>query len=216
MRRKVDWSLYLVTDRPLCLGRPIRRVVEEAVRGGATAVQLREKDCPTREFVEIARELRSLLRPLGVPLLINDRADVALAAGADGLHVGQDDLSVGDARRLLGDDAIIGLSAGTPDEVAAALLLDVDYIGVGPVFATQTKATDRPPWGPEGIARIRPTVRLPLVGIGGINASNAADVIAAGADGVAVVSAVCSASDARAAAQALRRAVEEGRRLSRP
>jgi len=196
--------LYLVTDRALSLGRPLEWVVSEAVAGGVTAVQLREKDCATREFVALARRLMILLHPLGVPLIINDRADVALAVKADGLHIGQSDMAYSDARRLMGPDAIIGLSVETPEQAAAAEPLDVDYLGVSPVFATATKDVGAPPWGTDGLRQLRVRSRHVLVGIGGINAANAASVIQAGADGVAVVSAICSAQDPRGAARQLR------------
>jgi thiamine-phosphate pyrophosphorylase len=212
MRPRVDWSLYLVTDRALALGRPIEWVVAEAVAGGVTVVQLREKDCSTREFVALARRLVAMLSPLGVPLIINDRADVALAVGADGLHIGQSDMDYADARRIMGPDAIIGLSAQTTQEAVAAERLDVDCLGVGPIFATTTKEVDNPPWGPEGLRDLRARSRHALVGIGGINASNAASVIRAGADGVAVVSAICSAPDPRNAARELREIITHARK----
>ena len=134
MRKDFDMSLYLVTDRPLSRGRDIEWIVEEAVKGGATVVQLREKDCSTAEFVSIASRLMEKLKPLGVPLIINDRIDVALAVDADGVHIGQSDMPYATARRLLGNDKIIGLSVETMDEVVEANALDVDYIGVSPVY----------------------------------------------------------------------------------
>jgi thiamine-phosphate pyrophosphorylase len=211
MRPVVDWSLYLVTDRALSLGRSIEEVVLAAVDGGVTAVQLREKECSTREFVDLARSLKKLLAPRGVPLLINDRIDVALAAEADGVHIGQSDMSYGDARGLLGPDALIGLSVETPEQAAEAGPLDCDYLGVGPVFPTATKADAAPAWGLGRLAELRQTSRHRLVGIGGINSSNAAAVAAAGADGIAVVSAICSAPDCSAAASLLRRTIGDAR-----
>jgi thiamine-phosphate pyrophosphorylase len=176
-----------------------------------TAVQLREKDCPTREFLEIARRLLGRLDRAGIPLIINDRVDIALAAGAAGVHLGQDDLPVLDARRLLGPGAIIGLSVETPEQAATADALDVSYLGVSPVFATLTKTGAKSPWGLDGLRRLRALSRRTLVAIGGINASNAADVLASGADGLAVVSAVCAAPDPEAAARRLRDIVDRGR-----
>lgn len=211
MRRVVDWSLYLVTDRLLALGRPIEEIVLEAVEGGVTAVQLREKDCPTREFVSLARNLKQLLAPRGVPLLINDRVDVALAAGADGVHIGQSDMDYRDARRLLGAGALIGLSVETPAQAADAQSFDCDYLGVGPIFPTATKSDAAPAWGLDRLAELRRTTRHRLVAIGGIGLSNADLVVRAGADGIAVVSAICSAPDPRAAAASLRGVMEAAR-----
>jgi thiamine-phosphate pyrophosphorylase len=211
MRRAVDWSLYLVTDRPLCLGRSVEQIVLEAVAGGVTAVQLREKECSTREFVALARGLKKLLAPRGVPLLINDRVDVALAAEADGVHIGQSDMAYGDARALLGPDALIGLSVETPEQAAEAQSFDCDYLGVGPIFPTATKSDAAPAWGLDRLAELRHHSRQRLVAIGGINASNAALVAATGADGIAVVSAICSAPDARAAAAHLFGIIEDAR-----
>jgi len=207
----VNWSLYLVTDRGLSLGRPLETIVEQALLGGATVVQLREKNCTTREFIALARRLKDITAAFAAPLIINDRADVALAADIPGLHVGQDDMDWADARRLMGPDAILGLSAGTEEHVLAAQNADVQCLGVGPVFATPTKSDAAPAWGLERLRRIRPRCRQPLVAIGGVNAANATDVIRAGADGLAVVSALCSAPDVRDAARRLRDAIEAAR-----
>jgi len=211
MKPTADWSLYLVTDRPLSLGRPIDEIVRAAVDGGVTAVQLREKECSTREFIALARELKGLLAPRGVPLLINDRVDVALASGADGVHIGQSDMAYRDARMLLGPDALIGLSVETSQQAAEAADWDCDYLGVGPIFPTATKSDAAPAWGLDSLAGLRRTSRHALVAIGGINASNAASIAAAGADGIAVVSAICSAPDPRAAAADLRTIIEQAR-----
>jgi thiamine-phosphate pyrophosphorylase len=211
IRPAVDWSLYLVTDRALSLGRPIEEIVLAAVAGGVTAVQLREKNCSTREIVALARALMQLLTPRGVPLLINDRVDVALAAGADGVHIGQSDMAYRDARALLGARALIGLSVETAEQACEAQLYDCDYLGVGPIFPTTTKSDAAPAWGLDRLAELRKSSRHPLVAIGGIGASNVAMVTAAGADGIAVVSAICSASDPRAAAAQLRMVIEETR-----
>lgn len=188
-------GLYLVTDRGLCGGRPLEEVVRLAVEGGASCVQLREKDLSTREFVETASAVKSILRPSGVPLVINDRIDVALAVGAEGVHIGQGDMPYETARRLMGRSAIIGLSVETWEDVEEARDLDVDYLGVSPVFPTPTKTDTRSAWGLEGLARIRAYVKHPLVAIGGMNRQNAAAAVRAGADGIAVVSAICSAPD---------------------
>ena len=155
MRPRRDWSLYLVTDRRLARARSLEDLVGAALRGGVTAVQLREKECATREMVDLARALKAILAPAGVPLVIDDRVDVALAACADGVHIGQSDMDYRDARRLLGEDAIIGLSVETPEQAERATALDVDYLGVGPVFATLTKTDAAPAWGIEGLAALR-------------------------------------------------------------
>lgn len=213
MSRSFDLSVYLVTDRPLCLGRDLLDIVGRAVRGGVSMVQLREKKADTREFVELARALKAMLASTGVPLLINDRADVALAAGADGVHVGQGDMHVLDVRRILGPRAILGLSTDTLEQVLEAEELPVDYYGVGPVFPTSTKTDfSHQPWGIDGLRHLRPRIRRPMVGIGGVNAENAARIVSAGAEGVAVVSAICSAPSPEEAASALARAVTAGRK----
>jgi thiamine-phosphate pyrophosphorylase len=203
-----DWRLYLVTDRGLALGRPIEDVAAAAVRGGVTAVQLREKECSTREFVELGRALRRRLAPAGVPLLVNDRVDVALAVGADGVHIGQQDMDYATARRLLGPEAAIGLSIETAEQARAAEALDVEYIGVGPVFATATKPDAAAALGIEGLAAVRALSRHTIVAIGGVGPANARRMLEAGADGLAVVSAICSAADPEAAARELRRALD--------
>ena len=196
-------DLHLVTDRAMCAGLGIERVVGEAVAGGVTTVQLRDDETPTGDLVELARRLAVLLAPTGVPLIVNNRLDVAVAAGAAGLHVGQSDAPPGAARARLGPGAIIGLSITDPAQVAAVPTGIVDYLGVGPVFATATKADAAPPMGLEGLAAVRPLTALPIVAIGGIAAGNAAAAIAAGAQGVAVVSAVCAAPEPRRAAGVL-------------
>jgi thiamine-phosphate pyrophosphorylase len=208
MRPPRDWRLCLVTDRDLAGGRPMAWVVAEALRGGITAVQLREKSCPIRDFIQYGRELQKLLAPLQVPLIVNDRVDVALAIGADGVHLGQQDMDCVTARRLLGLDAIIGLSIETVEQARAAAPLDIDYLGVGPVFPTATKSDAAPPLGLAGLAEVRAVSRRPLLAIGGIGMENAARAMRAGADGIAVVSAICAAADPRRAARELRQAVD--------
>jgi thiamine-phosphate pyrophosphorylase len=196
-------GLYFVTDNGLCGNRPLADVVLQAIRGGARCVQLREKSAATRVFIDEARRIKELMAPFRVPLLINDRLDVALAVGADGVHVGQDDMPYAIARKLLGPKAIIGLSVETWEDVEQAETLDVDYLGVSPIFATPTKTDTKEPWGIEGLARIKAFSHHPLVAIGGLNASNAEGVVMAGADGVAVVSAICASPNPLAAAQEL-------------
>jgi thiamine-phosphate pyrophosphorylase len=192
-------GVYLVTDRGLCRKRSLQDIVLQAAQGGAAYVQLREKDLSTRDFVEEAIAVKKLLLPFHVPLIINDRIDVVLACGADGVHIGQEDMPYATARKLMGQEAIIGLSVETWADVEASQNLDVDYIGVSPVFATPTKIDTKEPWGLEGLRKIKSFSRHPLVAIGGINESNARTVVKVGADCLAVVSAVCSADDPAAA-----------------
>jgi thiamine-phosphate pyrophosphorylase len=201
--------LYLVTDQSLLRGRPLADVVAAAVQGGVSCVQLREKNLGTRDFLAQALLLKKLLAPLRVPLVINDRIDIALACGADGVHLGQSDLPVAEARRLLPPEVFIGWSVERMDEVLQSAALPVDYLGVSPVFATPTKTDTARAWGLDGLAQVRAATRLPLVAIGGIHAGNARDVLRAGADGLAVVSALCAADDPRAAAVGLRSVCDE-------
>lgn len=194
-------GLCLVTDRGACAGRPLEEVVRRALDGGISSVQLREKDLGTREFVAQAKALKALLG--STPLIINDRVDVALACGAAGVHVGQSDMDPEDARRLLGPQAILGLSVETWEDVMRAQDQPVDYLGVSPVFGTPTKTDTKGAWGLEGLARIRTFSRHPLVAIGGIHQGNVGEVVRAGAEGIAVVSAICGAEEPEEAARRL-------------
>lgn len=200
--------LYLVTDRRLCGERGLEAVVASAVRGGASCVQLREKETATRDFVALAVGLKRLLGPLGIPLVINDRIDVALACGADGVHLGQSDMLPEVARGLLPPQVFIGWSVETPQDVVRSAGLPVDYLGVSPVFATPTKTDTAAAWGLEGLQRVRGMTGLPLVAIGGIHPDNAAQVLRAGADGLAVVSALCGVDDPCAAARTFHERME--------
>lgn len=202
-------SLYLVTDRNLALGRRLEDVVGEAVRGGVTMVQLREKSCSSREFLELALSLKACLAATGVPLIIDDRVDIALACDADGVHVGQHDLPYDAVRRILGPDKIVGLSVESLDDAVRANDMDVDYIGISPVYSTPTKTDTAPALGLDGVRAISAVSVHPSVGIGGINAGNVREIIRAGADGVAVVSAIMSAEDPYAAASVLRSLISE-------
>lgn len=186
-------GIYLVTGD--CPGSDIETVVAKAAKACVCCVQLREKTADTRTFLNKAIRLKGLLSPLGIPLIINDRLDIALASGADGVHIGQSDMPYEKARQLLGPKTIIGLSVETWEDVEAAQDLDLAYIGVSPVFATPTKTDTKEPWGLGGLARIRAYSRHTLVAIGGLNSSNVPDVVRAGADAVAVVSAICGAKD---------------------
>jgi thiamine-phosphate pyrophosphorylase len=196
-------GLYFVTDRALCGDKPLTDVILQAIRGGAACIQLREKEVTTRFFVEKARQIKALMAPFRVPLIINDRLDVALAVKADGVHVGQDDMPYEIARELMGPEAIIGISVETWEDVQRAEGLDVDYLGVSPIFATPTKMDTQEPWGLEGLIRISAFSRHPLVAIGGLNPSNAEAVVMAGADSIAVVSAICASPDPYAASREL-------------
>lgn len=205
---KLDLRLYLVTDRGYMGERSIDTVVAQAVRGGATMVQLREKECSTKEFVDLGRRLKNLLSPLEIPLIINDRLDVAQAVKAEGVHLGQKDMPYKVARRILGPEIIIGLSVESLADAEEAADWDVDYFGVSPIYATPTKTDTGRPWGLEGLRELRKITKHPLVAIGGINAENASQVIEAGADGVAVVSAICAATDPEGPARSILNAVD--------
>jgi len=196
--------LYLVTDQASLRGRSLHDVVLAAVQGGVSCVQLREKNACGRDFLAQALALQALLGPLGIPLVINDRIDIALACGAQGVHLGQSDLPVAAARRLLPPQVFIGWSVETLHDVALSAELPVDYLGVSPVFATPTKTDTALPWELEGLTRARARTALPLVAIGGIQPGNARAVLQAGADGLAIVSAICSADDPRAASRHFR------------
>lgn len=209
----VDLRLYALVDPAVAGGRSVTDLAR-SIAGSVTLVQLRDKQGGTRAMIEEARALRSVLKPAGVPLLINDRVDVALAAETDGVHVGQDDMSVADARRLLGRNAIIGLSLSSEQHAQEAPLDLVDYVGIGAVYPTGSKYDASAPIGVAGLREIVQAVRarepgFPVCAISGINAGNAADTIAAGADGVAVISALSLVADPARAARELRAVVDD-------
>jgi thiamine-phosphate pyrophosphorylase len=210
-KHSIDYSLYLVTDRKLSRGRPTLGVVQAAVQGGVTCVQLREKSCSTREFIEEARAIKSFLSASSIPLIINDRIDVALAIGADGVHLGQTDMPLVIARSIVGEDMIIGISAECLQDAVEAEKMGADYLGVSPIYDTATKPDTAPSLGLEGLRRIRSAVKLPLVGIGGLNLTNAAEVVVNGAQGVAVVSAIVSAENCETAARQLRDVIDRAK-----
>jgi thiamine-phosphate pyrophosphorylase len=210
----IDLRLNAIVDPERANGRPLVELTRMVVAGGATLIQLRDKHGSTRRMIEEARAIHAALAGTGVPLVINDRVDVALAAEADGVHVGQDDMRAEDARRLLGRKAIVGLSIKTVAQANAAPLDLLDYAGVGGVYATASKDNPDPPIGIAGLRDIVVALRarrgdLPICGIAGIDASNAAPVIAAGADGVAVISALSMQNDPQAAARQLRAIVDQ-------
>ena len=209
--KNIDYSLYLVTDRGLARGRSTVEVVKAAVSGGVTCIQLREKDCSTLEFIEQARAIKNFLEEREVPLIINDRLDVALAVGADGVHLGQKDMPLEMARKIAGSSMLIGISAESVQDAIEAENGGADYLGVSPIYATPTKTDTAPPLGIQGLREIKNRVKIPLVGIGGLNNSNAAEVIRNGADGVAVVSAIVAAEDPETAAMNLKQIINEAR-----
>ncbi|MDR1247279.1 MAG: thiamine phosphate synthase [Clostridiales Family XIII bacterium] len=199
--------LYLCTDRALARERSLDQVTEIAIKGGVTMVQLREKELNTRDFLKAAFSMRSLTRRLGVPLVINDRADIALAVGADGVHLGASDMPVETARKIVGTGIFIGATARSVEAALTAKRAGADYLGVGAMFPTGTKS-DTVTIGADALRDIKAATGLPIVGIGGVNAHNAESVMLAGASGIAVVSAILSAEDVYAAARALRLAAE--------
>jgi thiamine-phosphate pyrophosphorylase len=208
----VDLRLYALIDPAVAGGRTLADLAQR-IAGSATLVQLRDKHGSTRALVEEARELTVVLAPLDIPLIINDRVDVALAAEADGVHIGQDDMSPADARLLLGRTAIIGLSIKTVEQAMAAPLDHLDYVAIGGVYGTTSKEDAKAPIGVEGLRAVVQAIRardrkFPICAIAGINESNAADVIAAGADGVSVISALSLAADPGLAAANLRSTVD--------
>jgi thiamine-phosphate pyrophosphorylase len=211
-RKQADWRVYVITAGPEhARGRSHIAIAEAAIRGGATAVQLRMKDAPAGAMLDAARIIVSRCRAAGVRFIVNDRVDVALASRADGVHVGQDDLPAVDARALLGTSAFLGVSAATVDEAGAAARAGADYLGVGAIYATATKSNAGAAVGPARIAEIAASCDLPIVGIGGITVENAAAVICAGAAGVAVITAVTMADDMADATRRLRQAVDRAR-----
>lgn len=213
MKGKIDYSLYLVTDRGLSLGRSHLEIIKEAVAGGVTVVQLREKELESGEFYKEAMQIREHLRSCGCPLIINDRVDIALAVDAEGAHIGQSDLPLHVVRKMLGPGKLIGVSVFTPEEAREAEAQGADYLGLSPILMTATKPELVCQIGFEGIAPIRKATRLPLVGIGSMNETNAFEAVRCGLDGVAVVSAICARPDVRAASALIRREVDRAKAL---
>jgi thiamine-phosphate pyrophosphorylase len=212
-RLAFDLSLYLVIGPDATAGRDVTSVALAAVRGGATMVQLRYK-VGASEIMQAAREVIEVLRPTGVPVIINDRVDLARALGAQGVHLGQGDTPPAEARAVLGEDAIVGLSITDPEQMKKIDPAVVDYLGAGPIFETGSKPDAAPPLGLEALSRIAAGIRLPVAAIGGITEANATAVIRAGADGLAVISAICAADNPEEAARTLVARIDEAR--SRP
>lgn len=204
-----DFDVYLVTDAELSADRSTVEIVESAIRGGVDIVQLREKGADARERYELGKELRELTREAEIPLVVNDRVDLATAIDADGVHLGDDDLPISAAREQIGTDAIVGRSVSTPEAAREAESEGADYLGVGAVYGTTSKDTDpeQSNIGLDRVRAIRETTDLPFVGIGGVTPDNARPVVEAGADGVAVISAITAAEDPEAATRRLGNAV---------
>jgi thiamine-phosphate pyrophosphorylase len=202
---RFDPTLYLVTDPVLCARGGVVETVAAALAGGVTAVQLRDKTASDADMLALAARLKAILAPRRVPLIVNDRIDVAIASGADGLHVGQADVDAAQARRRLPAGAILGLSVERVEHMAGVDPAVVDYVGAGPVFATSTKPDHAAPIGLDGLATIVRASPVPVVAIGGLDARHVASVFATGAKGLAVVSAICAAEDPAIAAANFRR-----------
>jgi len=197
--KKIDWRLCLVADADYARGLDLLDLMMRSVKAGATLVQVRAKTLPDREFLELCQAAQTKLSKRGVPLIVNDRADIALAAGASGVHLGQEDLPLPSARALLGHTRLVGVSVTSVEEARRAWHGGADYVGAGPVFATSTKDCTAPPLGLEGLKKIRSAVRIPILAIGGLTPANARQVLDSGADGLAVISAILGAADTAAA-----------------
>ena len=208
MKAQPDYSIYLITDDGCLQGRALLDCVREALEGGVTLVQYRAKTASSAEMYNEALQLKAMCDSFKVPLIINDRLDIAMAVGAAGVHLGQDDLPCAAARRILGEDYIIGVSAHNPAEAAEALERGADYLGCGAVFGTATKA-DVKKLGTEGLTTICREKGLPVVGIGGVTADNYREVRAAGADGAAIVSGILAQPDIRTTVRAIAKVSEE-------
>jgi thiamine-phosphate pyrophosphorylase len=206
-----SWEVYLVTDRAFSRGRSTLEIVQAASKGGVSAVQLREKELDTRAFYEEGLKIRDILRSSRVPLIINDRIDLALALDAEGVHLGQEDMPIKIARKILGPDRIIGISVNTPNQIDAESVSMANYLAISPVFFTSTKSDITEPWGLEGVRNARAMTDLPLVAIGSVKKENTADVIAAGADCVAVITAIVSADDPEQATRELLLEIRAGK-----
>ena len=213
-KQEIDYTLYLCTDRDLMSTDTIEEAVEQAVKGGCTVVQLREKDCSSLEFYETALRVKKITDEYKIPLIINDRVDIALALNADGVHLGQDDLPAASVRRILGGDKVIGVSAGSVREAVKAREDGADYLGVGAMHATSTK-TDADVTTVEELKKIREMVDLPIVAIGGMNKQTLPELKGTGVDGIAVVSAVIAADDIERAASELSEAVRSQKKQER-
>lgn len=214
MKPVIDYSLYLCTDRSLMSCKTIEESVEQAIAGGVTVVQLREKNCSSREFYELAKRVQQITKPNNIPLIINDRVDIALAVQAEGIHIGQSDLPAKTVRNIVGSDMIIGVSASNYAEGAQAVADGADYLGVGAMFATGTK-TDAVLTPFEDLKQLRQEFPIPIVVIGGINATTIPQFSGLGIDGYAVVSAIVAQPNIKKAAEELRRLIASSKRFPR-
>lgn len=207
-KKQVDYFLYLCTDRDLMSTPTLEEAVEQAIKGGATVIQLREKDCSSKEFYETACSIKKITEKYKVPLIINDRVDIALAVDAEGVHVGQSDLPASTVRKIIGEDKIVGVSAHNVEQAVKAYEDGADYIGVGAMYATDTKK-DAKVITKEELKRIKEHVSIPVVAIGGINERTIPDFKGTGIDGIAVVSAILAKPDIKAAASSLTELLKE-------
>ena len=204
--KSIDWKLCLVADAEAAKGRYLLNLIEKSVNSGVTLVQLRAKELQTREFLQLALQTAKLLKEKSIPLIINDRIDIALACGAEGVHLGQEDIPLPYARKILGKKKRIGISVNTVNEAEEAEKGGADYLGVGPVYYTPSKRDLKAILGPSGLKVIREKVKIPILAIGGINAENAREVMSCGVDGIAVISALMEAEDI---AEATRELIQE-------
>lgn len=199
----VNYKLYLVTDRNFLNGRSLKECVEDSIKGGVTLVQVREKDVSSRQFYNIAKEVQEVTSKYNVPLIINDRIDIALAINADGVHLGQSDMPIEIARKILGKDKIIGISAGNIEEALEAQNKGADYLGLGTTFFTGTKKDINKPIGLDGLKELTKNIKIPSVAIGGINETNSKSVMETGVNGISVISAILNNDDIKTATENL-------------
>ncbi len=200
---EIDYSLYLITDRSFLKGKSLKTAVEQAILGGVTLVQVREKNISTREFYNVALEVKEITSYYKVPILINDRIDIAQAIDADGVHLGQSDMPIKLARKILGRDKVIGISAGNVKEAIDAEEDGADYLGIGTIFYTGTKKDIKTPIGIEGLKEVCNSIKIPSVAIGGINETNFREVLSTGTNGISVISAILDQNDIKQAAKSL-------------
>ena len=207
-----SYELYLVTDEKACLGRDLFWIVEEAVKGGVDLVQLREKELSHGDFLQRARKLKKLLDRYSIPLIINDNLEIAKTIGALGVHVGVNDVTPQQIRKVWRSCECLGYSIEYLDQIESSEVSACDYVAASPVFSTPTKTNTMSEWGLAGVSKIKSLTSTPLVAIGGINISNAAAIIQAGADCLAIVSGICSAKDPRVAAESFKKEIQYAKR----